>query len=93
MTWFAKLMDTQGREIARPALVEGSVTWNQRDGKAQAWAADGKTLLAEMVNCRPVWLTHLGLRLEGMEPIDLAGTKFRAQQWQINFQHPANQQA
>jgi hypothetical protein len=82
---FAKLMDDKGRQIKEPTAVEGSVSWTAAEGVAHAWAADGKTLLAEMTGARVVWMGAAGVRLEGLEPIDLGGTRFRAQAWQLIF--------
>lgn len=82
---FAKLMDKAGRQIARPEAVTGSVSWNLTSGQAHAWDADGKKCLAEMVGARVVWVAAVGIRLEGLEPIDMEGTKFRAQAWQVIF--------
>lgn len=80
-----KLFDTKGESIENPSPLVGSVSWSQQDGKAFCWAEDGTTLLAEMVNVRPVWMTHMGVRLEGMEPYGPHGTQFRAQHWQVIF--------
>lgn len=82
---FAKLMTNSGTQIAAPLPHEGSVSFDLKDGKAHAWAADGKTLLAELVGARVVWIGAAGLRIEGLEPIDLKGVKFRAQAWQLIF--------
>lgn len=82
---FAKLMTKSGAQIAAPEALEGSVSFDQKDGKAHAWAADGKTVLAELVGARVVWIGAAGLRIEGLEPIDLNSTKFRAQAWQLIF--------
>lgn len=81
----AKLMDAEGRQIARPEAMPGSVSWDLASGKAHAWAEDGKTLLAEMVGARMVWMAVAGIRIEGLEPIDLSGTKFRAMAWQVLY--------
>lgn len=80
-----KLFDAKGQSIENPKPLVGSVSWSQLDGKAFCWAEDGTTLLAEMQNVRPVWVTHVGLRLEGMEPFGPHGTQFRNQHWQVNF--------
>ena len=53
---FAKLLDAKGRPIERPKAVPGSVSFNAREGVAQAWGADGQTLLAEMVKARVEWI-------------------------------------
>lgn len=82
---FAKLMNKSGGQIDAPEAQDGSVSFDQRDGKAYAWGADGKTLLAELVGARVVWIGAAGLRLEGLEPIDLSATKYRAQAWQLIF--------
>ena len=78
-------MDSKGRQIAEPKAVDGSVSWTLTDGKAHAWAGDGKTLLAEMTGARVVWIGAAGVRIEGLEAIDLCGTRFRAQSWQLIF--------
>lgn len=82
---FAKLIDEKGRQIASPVAVEGSVSWDIKSGEARAWGADGKTLLAEMNNARVIWIGAAGIRLEGMEPLDMASTRFRLMQWQVIF--------
>lgn len=82
---FAKLMTTTGSQIASPKAVEGSVSYDAKEGKAYAWAADGRTLLAELVGARVTWIGATGLRMEGLEPIDMAGMRFRAQAWHLTF--------
>lgn len=76
-------MTADGRSIDKPESIEGSVSFSARDGKAQAWGADGRTMLAEMVGVRVVWIEASGTRLEGLEPIDLGGSRYRAQAWHI----------
>lgn len=82
---FAKLMTEAGVQVTSPKTEEGSVSFDQREGRAQAWAADGRTLLGEMMGARVVWIGATGLRIEGLEPIDLDATRFRAQAWQLIF--------
>ena len=82
---FAKLMTKTGAQIAAPKAEHGSVSFDQKDGKAQAWGPDGTSLLAELVGARVVWIGAAGLRIEGQEPIDMNATKFRAQAWQLIF--------
>lgn len=82
---FAKLMDDKGRQIAEPVAVEGSVSWTLTEGQAHAWSADGENLLAEMIGARVVWIGAVGLRISGLEPININATKFRAQEWQLIF--------
>lgn len=82
---FAKIMDDKGRQIARPIACDGSVSWDATTGAAQAWAADGKTLLAEMRGARVLWIGSAGIRLEGHEPIDMSATRFRLMRWQVIF--------
>lgn len=82
---FAKLMSDEGVYIAEPVAQEGSISFDQKDGKAFAWGADGRTLLAEMVGARIVWIAAAGVRLEGLEPADLGAKTFRAQAWQLIF--------
>ena len=53
---FAKLLDDAGRPIRDPVAVSGSVSFDAREGVAQAWAADGRTLIAELVKARVVWM-------------------------------------
>lgn len=80
---FAKLMDDMGRSIRDPQAVPGSVTFDAREGAAHAWAEDGRTLIAEMVKARVVWIGAAGARLEGMEPFEGPnGTQYRAMEWQ-----------
>lgn len=80
---FAKLMTDDGRQITKPEAVEGSVSYQSKDGKAMAFGADGRTVLAELAGVRVAWIEAGGIRLEGMEPIDIEGTRFRAQAWHI----------
>jgi hypothetical protein len=79
----AKLLDEAGRPVREPVAVPGSVSFDAREGVAQAWAADGRTLIAEMVKARVVWMGPAGARIEGMEPFDGPdGTQYRAMEWQ-----------
>ncbi len=79
----AKLLDDSGRPIREPVAVPGSVSFDAREGVAQAWAADGRTLIAELVKARVVWMGAAGTRLEGMEPFEgPEGTQYRAMEWQ-----------
>ena len=81
---FAKLLDQDGLPIRDPVAMLGSVSFDAREGVAQAWAADGQTMVAEMVKARVVWIGAAGIRLEGMEPYEGAkGTKYRAMEWQL----------
>ena len=80
---FSKLMTSDGRQIANPEQVEGSVSYQSKEGKAIAFGADGRTVLAELEGARVVWIEAGGIRLEGMEPID--GTRFRAQAWHVRI--------
>lgn len=73
---FAKLTTGNGRQIEQPKTTDVSVSFNANDGRAQAWAADGSTLLAELAGARVVGIGAAGLRLEGLEPIDLQRTRF-----------------
>jgi hypothetical protein len=80
---FAKLIDPEGCPVEAPEAVPGSVSFDARDGMAQAWAPDGRTLLAQMVKARVVWMGAAGVRLEGMEPFEgPKGTQYRAMEWQ-----------
>lgn len=80
---FAKLMTDDGQQIPKPESVEGSVSFQAKDGKAMAFGVDGRTVLAELVGARVAWIEAGGIRIEGLEPIDLEGTRFRAQAWHI----------
>ncbi|MEJ6003867.1 hypothetical protein [Paucibacter soli] len=80
---FCKLMTDDGSQVANPEAVAGSVSFSAKDGKAQAWGADGRTLLAELVGARVAWIEAGGIRIEGLEPVDLEGARFRAQAWHI----------
>lgn len=61
----------------------GSVSFDVRGGVAQAWAEDGRTLIAEMVKARVVWMGLAGTRLEGMEPFEgPCGTQYHTMEWQ-----------
>lgn len=76
-------MDANGTQIQNPEAVLGSVSFDARTGEAQAWAEDGRTLIAVMVKARVAWIGAAGLRLEGMEPFDgPRGTQYRAMEWQ-----------
>lgn len=81
---FAKLFDECGLPIKEPVTVPGSVSFDARTGEAQAWGADGVTLLASMVKARVAWMTAAGTRLEGMEPVEgPAGLLYRAMEWHL----------
>lgn len=85
MTQFAKLIDENGLPIREPAAVPGSVSFDARSGEAQAWAGDGRTMLASMVKARVAWMGAAGTRLEGMEPFEGPnGTQYRAMEWQLS---------
>ena len=46
-------------------------------------AGRGRTLIAELVKARVVWMGAAGTRLEGMEPFEgTEGTQYRAMEWQ-----------
>lgn len=80
---FAKLLDEAGRRVREPLAVPASVSFDAREGVAQAWGDDGKRLLAEMVKARVVWIGAAGARIEGMETFEgPGGTQFRAMEWQ-----------
>ncbi len=83
---FAKLLDDAGRPIREPLAVPGSVSFDAREAVAQAWSEDGRTLIAEIVKARVVWIGAAGVRLEGMEPYEgKDGTQYRAMEWQQIF--------
>lgn len=82
---FAKLLTPEGAQIPRPVAVTGSVSWDAGSGLANAWAEDGVTPLGELRNARVLWIGAAGIRLEGHEPVDLTGNRFRLMQWQIIF--------
>lgn len=83
---FAKLLDSRGMPIREPGTVPGSVSFDARTGEAQAWAADGVTLLASMVKARVLWIGAAGMRLEGMEPFEgPTTTHYRAMEWHFAF--------
>lgn len=80
---FAKLLDDAGRPVREPAAVPGSVSFDAREGVAQARAEDGRTLIAQMIKARVAWIGATGVRLEGMEPFEgPEGTQYRAMEWQ-----------
>ncbi|WP_018151432.1 hypothetical protein [Leeia oryzae] len=85
MPKFAKLIDQDGRAIHHPELVEGSITWSAMDSMAQAWSADGRTMLCEMVSAHVVWVTATSMRIDGMEPVSHGISQFRAMSWQLVF--------
>lgn len=79
----AKLLDDAGRPVREPVAVPASVSFDAREGVAQAWAADGRTLIAEMMKARVVWVGVAGARIEGMEPFEGPDcTQYRAMEWQ-----------
>lgn len=79
----AKLLDDAGRPLREPVAVPGSVSFDAREAVAQAWAEDGRTLIAQMVKARVVWMGAAGARIEGMEPFEGPdGTRYRAMEWQ-----------
>lgn len=81
----AKLIDANGGQIKHPKAFVGSVSWDAKEGKAFAWAADGKTQQAEMIGARVAWIGPEGMRIEGQEPTNLTATRFRLQMWQVIF--------
>lgn len=82
----AKLLDESGFPIENPVAVEGTVSFDVRDGNAQAWGDDGRKLVAEMVSARVLWMGAAGLRMEGMERFQgPKGTQYRAMQWQVIY--------
>jgi hypothetical protein len=81
----AKLMDAKGRQIARPVAVPATVSFDARDGIAQAWQDGGTRLHAELHSARVVWIGSGGMRLEGMEPIDPGTRRYRAMAWHVTF--------
>ena len=83
---FAKLLDDAGRSVREPAAVPASVSFDAREGVAQAWNEDGRALVAVMVKVRVVWMGAAGIRGEGMEPFEGPdGTQYRAMEWQQVF--------
>lgn len=82
---FSKLLSDDGTPIQDPESVDGSVSFDAKDGTAQAWTSDGKTLLATMVKARVAWIGARGMRLEGMEPFGGHLTRYRAMEWQVIF--------
>ncbi len=86
MQKIAKLLDDNGAGIDNQEFIEGSVSFDVRDGVAQAWGSDGKTLVASMVKARVVWMGLKGLRIDGMEVYHERGLmKYRAMEWQIAY--------
>lgn len=82
----AKLLDESGRPLREPVAVPGSVSFDAREGVAQAWDLGGRTLIAEMVKARVVWMGASGMRLEGMETFEgPGGTCYRAMEWQLIY--------
>lgn len=83
---FAKLLSDDGSRLPSPDAVDSTVSFDVRDGVAQAWGPDGKTMLANLVSARVSWIGPKGMRIEGMEPFDRGQiTHFRAMQWQVSF--------
>ena len=60
----AKLLDEFERPVPEPVAVQGSVSFDAREGVAQAWAAGGRTLIAEMDKARVVWMGSAGTVLK-----------------------------
>jgi len=82
---FAKLIDTKGRQISDPVAIEGSLSFDAKTGEAHAWDETGKIMLAELTGARVVWVGAKGIRIDGLEPIDLNKQTFRAQSWHFSF--------
>lgn len=83
---FAKLLDETGVPVQNPLAMPATLSFDAKEALAQAWAADGRTLLAEMHCARVVWISATGIRLEGMEPVkDAKGQRYRAMSWQQIF--------
>lgn len=75
----AKLFDEQGGAIANPSVIEAAISWNTKDGVAQAF--DGRRMVAELHGARVEWIELGGIRLTGMEPVNSQATAFRLQSW------------
>ena len=82
---FSKLFNDDGEMIDDPTVVPTSVSWDARDGVAQAWTPDGLHLIAEMHAARVVQISMYGMRIEGMEPINVSRNKFRVMSWFVRF--------
>jgi hypothetical protein len=80
-----KLLDDKGREIKKPAGVDGTVSFAASEGIVRAWDASGKILLEELRGARVVWMSAIGMRIEGFEPRGLNGERVVAMTWQVNF--------
>ena len=81
---FAKLLDDDGQPLRDGEVVEAQVSFNAREGIAQAFAPGQRAPIAEMVKARVVWMEAAGVRLEGMEPYvgEDGRQRYRAMEWQ-----------
>lgn len=80
MSTIAKLYAEDGSQDADPVAIPATVSWRAKDGVAQAFAPDNR-LLAELHSARVEWVELGGIRIVGMEAVDAAMTRFRAQAW------------
>lgn len=80
-----KLLDNKGKEIKKPMGVDGSVSFAAHEGIVRAWDESGKKLLEELRGARIVWMSAIGMRIEGFEPCGLDGERVVAMSWQVNF--------
>ena len=81
----AKLFGKDGRELTKPVVFDGSISWQGNTGDASAFDSDGVKVVAEMKFARIKWVEVGGMRIEGAEPISLDGQKFIHQAWHIQF--------
>ena len=81
----ALLRDKHGGSIPKPVMVPVTVSYQAKEGVAQAWdGAKGEKLVAELQGARIEWIGVGGIRIIGMEPADLNGLKFRLQEWHLS---------
>lgn len=82
---FSKLFNDDGERTDEPELVPTSISWDAKNGHAQAWTPDGMTLIAEMHEARVTAITMRGIHIDGMEPTDLTKKRFRVMSWFVKF--------
>jgi hypothetical protein len=83
MSTICKLLNEHGASIASPALINATVSWNVRDGVAQAFDEAGR-LIAELRHARPEWIEAGGIRIVGVEPKAPGSFEVQAQAWQYD---------
>lgn len=65
--------------------VDGILSFAAHEGIVRLWDESGKNLLEELRGAQIVWMSAIGMRIEGFEPRGLDGERVLAMSWQVNF--------